>query len=78
MTRAPFFPKKNDPTLQCHIFKDIEFDVFKVSTVIQNWLKYCTERFYVITSTHSNYAGTVDSRLFEPALIRIIRLFEVR
>ena len=32
-------PKKNDPTLQCHIFKDIEFDVFKFSTVIQHGLK---------------------------------------
>ena len=27
-------PKKIDPTLQCHIFKNIEFDVFKFSTVI--------------------------------------------
>ena len=27
-------PKKNDPTLQCHIFKNIEFDFFKFSTVI--------------------------------------------
>ena len=27
-------PQKNDPTLQCHIFKNIEFDVFKFSTVI--------------------------------------------
>ena len=24
-------PQKNDPTLQCHIFKNIEFDVFKFS-----------------------------------------------
>ena len=27
-------PKKNDPTLECHIFKNIEFDVFKFFTVI--------------------------------------------
>ena len=27
-------PIKNDPTLQCHIFKNIEFDVLKFSTVI--------------------------------------------
>ena len=27
-------PKKNDPTLQCHIFKNIEFEVFNFSTVI--------------------------------------------
>ena len=27
-------PKKNDPTLQYHIFKNIKFDVFKFSTVI--------------------------------------------
>ena len=32
-------PKKNDPSLQCHIFKDIGFDVFKFSTVIQHGLK---------------------------------------
>ena len=32
-------PKKIDPTLQCHIFKDIELDVFKFSTVIQHGLK---------------------------------------
>ena len=31
--------KKNDPTLQCYIFKDIEFDVLKFSTVIQHGLK---------------------------------------
>ena len=26
--------KKNAPTLQCHIFKNFEFDVLKFSTVI--------------------------------------------
>ena len=49
--------QKNSPILQCLIFKSIEFDVFKFSTVIQHGLKQCTERFYLITSTHSNYAG---------------------
>ena len=28
------FPKTNAPTLQCHIFKNIEFDVFTFFTVI--------------------------------------------
>ena len=28
------YPPKNAPTLRCHIFKNIEFDVFKFSTVI--------------------------------------------
>ena len=27
-------PEKNDPTLRCHIYKSIEFEVFKFSTVI--------------------------------------------
>ena len=27
-------PKENVPALQCHIFTNIEFDVFKFSTVI--------------------------------------------
>ena len=31
--------QKNDPTLQCHIIKNIEFDVLKFSTVIQHALK---------------------------------------
>ena len=32
-------PKKNAPTLQCHIFKNIRFDVLTFSTIIKHWLK---------------------------------------
>ena len=49
-------PKKNAPTLQCHIFIDIKFGVFKFSTVIQHGLKYCIERFEVTISFHCNSA----------------------
>ena len=49
-------PPKNAPTLQCHIFKMVEFDVFKFSTVIQHELIQCIERFDGITSFYQNSA----------------------
>ena len=52
MLVIPGVPNKNAPTLQCHIFRNIEFDVFKFSTVMQHGLKYCIERFDVITLFH--------------------------
>ena len=33
-TDMPGVPQNNAPTLQCHIFKNIEFDAYKFSTVI--------------------------------------------
>ena len=54
------------PTLQCHINKNIEFDVLKFSTVIEHELKWYTEKFYVITSTHSKYAGVWKLENFQP------------
>ena len=34
---------KNAPTLQCHIFNNVEFDVYTFSTVIYHGLKKCIE-----------------------------------
>ena len=59
-------PKQNAPFLKCHIVKNIEFDVFKFSTVIQYGLKQCTESVYVIISSHSNYSSIQKLVNFQP------------
>ena len=47
---------KNDLTINCHIFDNIEFSVLRIFTVFYNVSKSCIERFYKITMEHF-YSG---------------------
>ena len=60
--------KKNAWNLQSHIFKNTKFDVFKFFTVIMNELKWCIERFDLITSPQSNFVGFKNWQFFSPVI----------